>query len=226
MIFRDWANMVKDSWMNVWGRFVEFLPSLIGAIIILVIGWVIGMIVSMLIDRLFRMIGLQTLFEKAKIESSIKKAGIDKDTTALLAATAKWVVYLVAFIAAANTLNLPNVAVFFDQILSYVPSVIAAIAIMIIGLVLANFLGAVVKHSMQAGNLKSSEAMATMVRWSIITFAILAALAQLGIAEGLIQTLFVGLVAFLAIAGGLAFGLGGKDAAQDFITDLKKNLRK
>lgn len=225
MVFTDWLNITRDSWITIWDRFINFLPNLIGAVIILIVGWVVGMLAALLIDRLFRLIGLQTVFEKAKIEDVLKKANAEKDATALLASVAKWIIYLVAFIAAANTLKLPDIASFLDSILAYVPSVIAAGAILLIGVILANFLGTVVKGSVSAAGFGSADAISTVVRYSIIVFAFLAVLVQLGIAESLIRTLFIGVVAFLAIAGGLAFGLGGKDVAQEWLENLKKNLK-
>lgn len=225
MIFSDWITTVSDSWTSIWDRFIAFVPNLIGAVIILILGWIFGVIVSMLIDRLFRVIGLQSLFEKAKVEAILKKTGAEQDATALLASVAKWIIYLVAFIAAANTLKLPDVANFLDRILAYLPSVIAAGAILLIGLVLANFLSTVVKASVIAANLGASDTVAAIVRYSIIVFSFLAALAQLGIAETMINTLFIGVVALLAIAGGLAFGLGGKDVAGEWLEHLKKQLK-
>ena len=113
MVLTDWFDTTRNSWTNVWDKFINFLPNLIGAAIILVLGWIVGMIVAMLIDRLFRIVGLQTLFEKAKLEDILKKADAKKDATAMLASVAKWIIYLVAFVAAANTLLLPDVANFF-----------------------------------------------------------------------------------------------------------------
>lgn len=225
MVLTDWTTAVSDSWASIWERFVNFLPNLIGAIIILVIGWLVGMIVALVIDRLFRIIGLQTLFEKAKIEDILKKGNIDKDTTTLLASVAKWIIYLVSFIAAANTLKLPDVASFLDRILAFVPAVIAAGAILLIGLVLAHFLSNVIKGALSAAGFTMSEAVASIVRYAIITFTFLAVLVQLGIAETLIRTMFIGLVAFLAIAAGLAFGLGGKDTAQGILEKIRKELK-
>ena len=89
MVISDWATTAGDSWLNIWDRFVNFLPSLIGALIILIIGWIIGMILSMVIDRLFRIIGLQSLFEKAKVEDVLKKANAEQDATSLLASAVK-----------------------------------------------------------------------------------------------------------------------------------------
>jgi len=225
MVLTDWTTAVSDSWTTIWDRFVNFLPNLIGATIILVIGWLVGMIVALIIDRLFRIIGLQTLFEKAKVEDVLKKGSIDKDTTTLLAGVAKWIIYLVAFIAAANTLKLPDVAYFLDRVLSYVPAVVASGAILLIGLVLAHFLANVLKGSLMAAGFTMAEAVASIVRYSIIIFTFLAVLVQLGIAESLIRTMFIGLVAFLAIAGGLAFGLGGKDVAQEILQKIRKELK-
>ena len=120
MIFQNWLSIVTDAWTTVWDRFVNFLPNLIGAAIILVAGWIIGMIIAVVIDRLFRLVGLQALFEKAKVEDVLKKANADKDATSLLAAVAKWIIYMVAFISAANALGLRDVANFLNSILAYV----------------------------------------------------------------------------------------------------------
>jgi hypothetical protein len=225
MVLTDWTSAVNDSWINIWDRFINFLPNLIGAAIILVIGWIIGILVALVIDRLFRVIGLQTLFDKAKVEDVLKKSGTDKDATSMLAAVVKWIVFLVAFIAAANVLNLPEVANFLDKILAYVPSVVAAGAILIIGLILANFLGVVMKASLSASDLGAADTVSLVTRYAIIIFAFLAALAQLGIASSMIQTLFLGVVAFLAIAGGLAFGLGGQGVAKDWLEHIRKQLK-
>lgn len=225
MVFTDWTLAVKDSWINVWDRFINFLPNLIGAIIIIVVGWIVGMLVAVLIDRFFRIIGLQTLFEKAKVEDVLKKGNINQDTTALLASVGKWIIYLVAFIAAASTLKLPDVANFLNSILGYLPKVVAGGAILLIGLVLAHFLSNVAKGSLKAAGFAFADSVSVIVRYAIIIFALLATLAQLGIAGTMINTLFIGLVAFLAIAGGLAFGLGGQEGAKDLIDRIRKELK-
>ena len=225
MVFTDWTSAVRDTWTNVWDRFVNFLPNIIGAAIIIVIGWIVGMLIEILIDRLFRIIGLQTLFEKAKVEDVLKKGSLEKDATAMLAAVAKWIIYLVAFVAAADTLKLPDVASFLNKILAYLPSVAAAGAILLIGLILANFLGSVVKASVTVAKLGSADTVAAIVRYAIIVFTFIAVLMQLGIAQSFLNTFFIGVVAFFAIAGGLAFGLGGKDVAAEWLENFKKQMK-
>jgi len=168
---------------------------------------------------------IEPVSEKAKVEETLKKANIEKDGAALLASVGKWIIYLVAFIAAANVLQLSSIASFLDRILAYVPNVVAAGAILLIGLVIANFLGNVTSASLKAGNLGSADAVSAIVRYSIIIFTFLAVLEQLGIAQNMINTFFIGVVAFLAIAGGLAFGLGGQAAAKEFVDKVKKELK-
>lgn len=225
MIFTNWLTVTSDAWLLIWDKFLNFLPNLIGAVIILIIGWIVGMIVETAIDRLFRLVGLQALFEKAKVEDVLKKADAQKDTTGLLASVFKWIIYLVALIAASNILSLTAVSDFLNSILAYIPQVVIAVAIVLIGLVLAHFLGAVIKGSVKLASLAFADTLSLVVRYSIIIFTVLAALAELGIAANMINTLFIGLVAFLAIAGGLAFGLGGQSAAKEWIEDVKKELK-
>jgi len=224
-MFSDWLTTTQDAWTIIWDKFINFLPNLIGAVIILIIGWLVGMLVAVLLDRLFRIIGLQTLFEKAKLEDLLKKSDVTKDSTALLASVSKWIIYVVAFIAAANILQLTSIADFLDRILNYLPQVIAAGAILLIGLILANFLGFVIKGALRSSGLGLADTISVVTRYAIIIFAFLAAIAQLGIAQTMLNTLFIGLVAFLAIAGGLSFGLGGQSTAKEWLENFKKQLK-
>ena len=163
MIFKDWLTISSDAWFSIWERFINFLPNMIGAIVIMVIGWLVGMALATVIDRLFRLVGLQALFEKAKIEDVLKKANSEKDATALLASAVQWIVYLVALIAASNALKLTAVADFLNSILTYVPQVVIAVVIILIGLVLAHFLSAVVKGSVKSANLSFGRSLNRLV---------------------------------------------------------------
>ena len=225
MTISDWFNTIWESLKDILTRVIDFLPNLIGAIIILIVGWLVGWLIEKLIDRLFRAVGLQALFGAIRLEEVLKKGKIEKDTTGLIAAAAKWIIYLIAFISAADILNLNQVSLFLNQILAYVPDVIAAAAIVVIGLVLANFLSQVTKGSMRAANLKKADTVALVVRYSVIVFSILAALMQLRIAVTFLQTLFIGVVALIAISVGLALGLGGKDVAKEYLEKLRDQLK-
>jgi len=121
-------------------------------------------------------------------------------------------------------LGLTQLSEFLDGLVAYLPNVIAAVAILIIGILVANLLYSIVKNASESAKLKSSSFLASLTKWSIFVFAFIAALVQLKIAADLLTVLFTGIVVMIAIAGGLAFGLGGKDAARDIINKIKGNI--
>lgn len=222
----DWWSAVTDSWANLWDRIAGFAPKILGALIVLVIGWIAGIVVGLITDKILRALTLPKLFERIRAEEVVKRTGVNTDLTGLISGLVRWVIYIVAFIAAAEILDLPTVAGFFNQILGYLPNVVAAAAIVLIGVVAANFFATLISGSVRAGDIKNANTVELVVRWAILIFAFLAALAQLGVAQSLIQTLFIGFVALIAIAGGLAFGLGGQGVAKIVVEDWKKRLEK
>jgi len=220
----NWLDALTNSWTLVWDKIVNFTPNLLGAVLILIIGWLVAVLLERLINQVLRVIGFQGLMDRAKVEDSIRKMGIGKDTSGLIAALVKWVVLLVVFLAAADALQLPQIVDFFKSVLGYVPSVAAAAAIALIGMILAHFLSQVVEGGLKAAEYGYADLAGTIVRWAIWVFTFLAVLVQLGVASYMIQTLFTGFVALLAIAGGLAFGLGGQAAAKDMIEKTRRNV--
>lgn len=220
-----WWNSVIDSFRGIWDKIVTFLPNVLGAAIILVVGWIVAYLVSQVVDRVLRLVQLQTLFEAAKVEDVVKKMGIKVDTTGIIASLVKWILVLVAFIAAVDVLNLDTVTDFLNTVLGYAPSVVSAAAILLVGAIFAHFLGNLVTGSLRAGEIAHAQTVGNVIRYAIITFAVLSALIQLQIAANLLQTLFVGFVALLAIGGGIAFGLGGQGVAREIVEKIRKELQ-
>lgn len=221
---QNWSNAVTVSVNNVLNRLVNFLPNLIGAILILIVGWLVALLLEQIVDRVLRMINLPRLFERARVEDLVKRTGSRRDTVGLLAGLVKWIVYLATFLAAADVLQLEGVTDFLNRALAYTPNVIAGVAIILVGGILAQFLAEVVRGAVSAANLGYAAFLGGVTRWSIWIFAILTALFQLGVASAIIQTLFTGLVAALAIAAGLAFGLGGQKTAADVLEKVRKDF--
>jgi len=225
-IISSWGDALTIAWNTIWDRMVNFVPNVLGAILILLIGWLVAWLLEKLVDQVIRIVGLQSLSEKVKLEDGLKKIGIKKDFSGLVAAFVKWVIIIVAFLAAAEALKLNQVVDFLNNILGFVPNVVAAAAILLIGVVLAEFLANVIASVTKGIEVGYADLLGVLVRWSIIVFTFLAALVQLNVASYLIQTLFTGFVVLIAIAGGLAFGLGGKDSAAEFINKVKKDIQK
>ncbi len=225
MTVQTWSDAVSTVVQDIWDRIVHFLPNLFGAIVVLIVGWIVADLVALAIDRLLRVLRLPEVFKSARIEELMVKAGSKLDTTALIASLVKWVLLLVTFVAAANILQLETVQRFLNDILAYVPSAVGAGAILLIGAIFANFISALVRGALSAANLSFVELVSSLAKYAILVFAFLAALSQLGIAQSFLEALFTGFIAFLAIAGGLAFGLGGQSAAKDLIEKLRKEIQ-
>ncbi len=221
---RTWSDAITDSFNDVLVRLANFIPNMVAAVIVLIVGWLIGLLLEQVVDRLLRVLNIQRLFERARLEDLVKKTGSRRDTVGLLAGLFKWIVYIASFVAAAQILQLGGVTDFLNQILAYTPKVVAAVAIILIGGILAQFLAEVVRGAVSAANLGFGAFVSGVTRWSIWVFAILAALFQLGVASAIIQTLVQGLVAALALAAGLAFGLGGQKTAADVLEKVRRDL--
>lgn len=225
MIVQTWGATVTTVLEDIWFRIIRFLPDLLGALVILIVGWIIADLVAWAVDRILRVLRLPDLFRNAKVEELVKNSGSRLDTTGLIASFFKWIVLLVSFITAANVMHLETVSAFLDRILAYLPNVIAAGAILLIGAIFAHFMAAVVKGAISAAKLSFVELVGNTTKYAILVFSILASLSQLGIAEVFLETLFTGFVAFIAIAGGLAFGLGGQQVAREWLEKFKREMQ-
>jgi hypothetical protein len=223
-MFSTWSSSLNEAYNQVFLRLGNFIPSLFGAVVILFIGWLVAWLLQRLIDPVLRGV-LDPLWEVSKLEDLRKKAKIELDITGLISRLVFWVVLAVSFLASMEVLGLSTVAALFNQVLGYVPNVLAALVILILGLVLANFLKATVKATMSASELPHASLLGSVTYWSVAVFVMIAALVQLNIAKDLLMILFQGLVAGVAVALGLAFGFGGKEKAAEVIDSLSKETK-
>jgi len=221
---QNWGQTIVSPFQNWTTKFVNFLPNLIIAIVILIIGWIISVTVGKLIQKLFDWLKVDQAFERLGTKKVLKKSGIEFSVAKFAGELAKWILFLVFFMAASEILQLPQLAQFLNKILLYLPNVIVAVIIMAIGALLANFFDKLIRGSAYTAGFTSANILGALAKWAIIIFAVLAALAQLKVATTLIQTLFTGVIAMIAIAGGIAFGLGGKDLAKGLLEKLKQDV--
>lgn len=222
---RDWSQVIEASLQNLWDGFIGFVPSLIGALLIFVVGWIIAMALGRVSARILQAIQVDKIFDQLGLMKAVHKAGLDWEFSGFVGWIVKWFLLIAFSLAAADILGLSQVAVFLKDILAYVPNILVSALILLIAALLSDFLEKLIKASMKAAEFATPKVVGVMVRWSIWTFAILAVFNQLGIAANLVNTLFMGFVAFLAIAGGLSFGLGGQGVARDLLERLSKEVR-
>jgi hypothetical protein len=165
-------------------------------------------------------------FENVRgLRDAAQRANVAINIPRLLGEIVKWFFILVTLLAATNILGLSEVSQFLRQVLEYVPNVVVAALILVIAVVLANFVYRTVSASVTAAGFGSASAIAAVSKWSILVFALLAALVQLNVAVSLIQTILTAFFAMVALAGGLAFGLGGRDLATKWLKKVETDLQ-
>ncbi len=221
MVVQSWTDVVVGSLQNLWWGVVNYLPNLIGAFVVLVIGLIVAAGLGALVEKILEGIRLDTLLEKIGLKPIFERAGLKLRAAYFFGKLVYWFVVIAFLLAVSDSLQLYALSEFLTSILNYLPSVIAAVLIMLAALVLAHFLRRVVTASVMSAKLHSGPFLGTATWWAIVVFGFLTALTQLNIASTIIQTLVTGFIAMLALAGGLAFGLGGKDYANHLLNKLK-----
>lgn len=225
MILPTWLDFIRSSLYDVMSAVFGFLPLLIGAAAVFLIGWVVSAGVGKLVEHLIRASRVDSLLETLEFEKALERGGFKLNSGAFIGGLVKWFLIIAFLLASVNILGERFVPIsdFLKQVLFYLPNVIVAAIILVIAALVSDFLEKLVKGSVSALGFKSSMS-GVVVRWSVWVFGIIAALLQLGIAVDLLRTVVTGVVAMFSLAFGLAFGLGGKDAAADFIAKVRRDL--
>ena len=219
------VDVVGTSLNGVWSGVIAFLPKFVVALIIFIIGWIVGSILGKVVAQFIKAVKLDNMLKSVGTETVMERAGFHLDSGAFFGTLVKWFFVVVFLMAAVDVLGLSQVNFFLqDVVLSYLPRVIVAAIILAMGAIVAHAMSGIISGGVKAASLPSAKFAGGVAKWAIWVFAILAALSQLGIAGAFAQTLFTGLVAMLAIAGGLAFGLGGKDAASRYLDALRHDI--
>jgi len=225
MIVQSSASALQQSFYDLLSSTVSFLPTLVFALIVFIIGWFIAVWLGWVIAEAVRALRVDHALKQAGVDEVVSRAGYKLDSGEFVGGLVKWFVILVFLIASLQVLGLMQVTFFLQQIvIGYLPNVIVAVLILLSGAVIAQVSEGVVAGSARAAGITSAGFVGTMARWSIWIFAILAALSQLQIAQAILQTLFTGVVVALALAFGLSFGLGGQDAAARFIERTRDEM--
>lgn len=217
---RDTGDAMFAAFSNSLQTFMAFLPSLLGAIIILAIGWILSGFLARLIVRGLNAVGFERAVEHSGVGDFVRRSGTPWTTSRVVAELIKWFIRLIFIQAAANILAMPQLTTIINSIILFIPNLIVAMVIIIIGAVIAKFLSGTVRASLGEMGVQNPNLLATMVRYAVIGFAVIAAANQLGIAAVVVNTLFIGLVGALALAFGLALGIGGRDVGAKIAQSL------
>lgn len=210
-------------------RLGDYLPQFLGGLILLLIGLAVAAVLKEVVLRFLRFLNVEGWF--GNLTDWFSKLRTQRATrgsvwTNLAAELVRWTVVILFLVPAAEAWGLPKVTELLNQFLFYIPNVFVAVVVGFIGLVAARLVSDVVRHTSRGLGGESSNLLSTVARWAMVFFTALVVLNQLGVAADLVRILFTGIVAMLAIAGGLAFGLGGQDTAKKVLNDLQKKVEK
>jgi hypothetical protein len=201
-----------------------FVPRLVGFLIILLVGWLVGWGVEKAITLLLRKVGFDRLSDRIGLTRIEQRMGIKMDMAQILGKIAFWFIFLIFLVPAADSLGLPTVSNTLNALVGYLPNVFVAVLVLFLGTLFGIFVGDLAGGAASTSNIGNPRLLGAIARWAVIGFSMLIALEQLQIAPALITVLFTAIVASAALACALAFGLGGRDAAQRLLARAESNL--
>lgn len=213
-------SVLINTLNNSVATIIAFIPRFLSGFIILLIGIIISTFLRQLVREALRVV---------KFESFIKKYGVPEsketaDWSTILSEISRWFVIIVFLVPTAQVWGLGKFVDVLNNLLLFLPNVFVAVLLLLVGFVISKLVYDLLMASVRGLSKESAKGIAMAGRWAVLVFVLLVVLNQLGIASDLIQILFSGIVAMVALAGGLAFGLGGKDAAKELIEKLRKKL--
>jgi hypothetical protein len=214
------GQALVDSTMTL----VSFLPNVIIAVIVFALGWGFGSILGRAVSHVINVLRIDKALHKAGFDTLSEKAGVRISLSGFFGGIIKWLVIVAFTIASAEILGLTQVTQLLRDILVYIPNVIIAAIVLVIAVLVADFVARIIEHSVRATGIGGHYVIARVAKWAIIVIGgVFPALTQLKIAQGLVEVLFTGFVFAVSLALGLAFGLGGRDAAARAIEKVKES---
>lgn len=224
MPIQNWADVLVKSSQNVWTQFSMFVPYFVGAVVIFIVGLIVAATFGSLVEKAVRMLKVDKVLEKVGAGEYVERAGLKLNTGAVLGKVVYWFVVIVFLLAVSDMLNFMALSTFLTAVLLYIPNVVVGVLIMLVTVVVANFLKKTVKSSVMSAKLHSAGFLGTLTWWAIVVFGLATALGQIGLDVTILNTVITGIIVMFALAGGIAFGLGGKDAAAKMIEKFQDQV--
>jgi len=217
-----WDNLIVDPIREMLTRIMAYIPVLLGALVILIVGWIVAKAIKRIVDWLLKVVRFDTLADKAGISGILRKGDLKISAREVVSSIVYWLIIIMVLVMAVDALGLPKGSDVLAGLFAYVPKVIAALLVLVVAMFLASFVSGIVRIAAGNAKLPKPELLAGICRWAIIIFAVTISLAQLGIAPLLVTATFNIILGGVCLALALAFGLGGKDAAARYLEELKE----
>jgi hypothetical protein len=223
---QDTGDAFRASLAGALNTFLSAIPRIIGFVVVLIVGWIISSLLARGTEALLHAVRFNDLARRSGFSDFVLKMGVKDDASGVIAGIVKWFVRLITLVIAFDTLGLPAVSGVLQQLLLWLPNLVVALVVLVIGGLAANALSQLVRGATAGAGFSNPEILATVAKAAVWTFAAVVALTQLGIATTLINTIVIGLIGALALATGLAFGLGGRDRAAQLLDTMGRNAQR
>jgi hypothetical protein len=223
--FNNWSDILVTSVQNLWFNIISFLPEILSALVILIAGLIIASVAGKVAKKISDYLRIDRLMGKVKVKEELEKIGLKFEFSVIVGKIVKWFFIIATLIAVADVLKIPQITQFLERVVLYIPNVLVAVVILAIGIIVAGLAYDAIKKGTETFRMTSETAriLSSVAKWSIIVFTVMAALVQLGVASDMIRILFTGVVIMVSLAGGLAFGLGGKTKAEEMINRITRD---
>lgn len=212
---------LSEAVLTSFAVFLAALPAIVGAVLILLIGWIVSAMLGRLVTAVLRRIHLDQLAAKSGVTTVLVRSGVRADAAEMIGGFVKWYLRLVFILMAANAVGITAIAGIVNQVLAFLPNLLVALVILAAFSWLANVARGAVRGAVDTAGMPNGDALGTLAFVTVLAFGIIAAADQIGVAQTLLNTLFMGVVGALALAFGLAFGLGGRDQAAEIWADWR-----
>ncbi|MBE7942637.1 MULTISPECIES: small-conductance mechanosensitive ion channel [Ramlibacter] len=222
----DWSSAMMTSLASAMALFLSAIPKIIGFAVILIVGWFIASLVEKGVAALLRAVHFNNLAERSGFADFVSKMGSSMDSSGMIGLVVKWFVRLIALVVAFDALGLPAVSDVLRELLMWLPNVVVALVVLVIGGLAARALSNLVRGAASEAGITNSNFLAKLATVLVWSFAIVVAVNQIGIATTLVNTLFMAFVGALALGAGLAFGLGGRDTAGEIVRRMYDTAQK
>jgi len=227
MPIQNWFEVTRAALLRLWEGFLDFIPALIGALIVFIIGWFIAGVIGKLVAEILVRAKLNQFFERTGWKTALEKAELRISPSEFIGAIIKWILVIVFLLAAVEILGLVEFADFLRSILAYLPNVVVAVLILVVTVIVVDIIDKILRVAVEGMKVGYGHLVSVIVKCAIWIFAILAILQQLRFEAAvwlfeLIKIAFIGIVVMAA----LAFGLGGKDVAAEILRDLRGKLKR
>lgn len=225
-IFTLFENALSAATSQILLTIISFIPTFLGAITIFIVGLLLAGWAKSLVVKIINVTKISEIISNPAIKEFLKNAQVNQKIEVVIGEVVRWLIIALFFTASINILGLTTVTNFLNTIFSYIPTLSAAIFILLIGVLLAGILEKVVKGSIGGVDVALSRLMGKIVSYSVMIISVLAAISQMGIAQNFIELMFTGFIATITIALGLGLGLGSKDIIKEILEDWYKNYKK